>query len=139
MEILPIVEELFIVDPAGAFKMAEGAGFVAVETAGAAIEGLANLDNIFIVGQGAKAEGGDGGAIDRGDGGIHSGGKMHGGGVVGVIHGRAALEGGGLEETQLAREVDDRWAGRCGRVAYCLPDRFAKSVIGRGAEEIDGV
>lgn len=102
-----------------------------METAGAAVERLLDLDDESFVRQRAEAKGGDGGAVDRGDRRIDSRGEMHGGRVVDIVHGGVFHQGGGLQEAKFSAKVD--------RGFVSGPDLFAQLLVGGCAEEVDGV
>ena len=107
------------------------AGSVAMEPAGAAVQGLLDLDDESLVREGAEAESGDGGAIDGGDRGVYGGCEMHGSRIVDIVHGCAFHQGGGLQEAKRPAEIDGAGMG-----GFYL---FAAFFIGWGAEEIDGI
>jgi len=137
----------------GAVEVAFWAGFVAVEAARAAVEGLLDLDDVADVRQGAEAKAGDSGAVDGGDGGVDGGCEVHGGGVVDVVHGGGAHEGGGLEEGELTGEVGyagwrrvlggwnlGGWVlGGWGLGFGFLEDVLGQGFIGGGSKQIDMV
>jgi hypothetical protein len=107
------------------------AGFIAMEPAGAAVEGLPDFDDESLVREGAEAKGGDGRAVDRGDRGVDGGGEMHGGRVIDIIHVCFFHQGGGLKEAKGSAEIDRFWM----RDFYF----FAELAVGGRAEEVDGV
>jgi hypothetical protein len=107
------------------------AGFIAMESAGAAVEGLPDLDDESLIREGAEAKGGDGGAVDRGDRGVDGGGEVHGGRIVDIVHVCFFHQGGGLKEAKGSAEIDGFWM----RGFYF----FAELAVGGRAEEIDGV
>src|ERR1700727_1825988 len=106
--------------------MSQGAGAEPMQPAGTAIQGFPDLDNESLVRERSKAESRNSGAIDSRHGRIDSRSEVHRGRIIHIIHYGILHQGGGLEETELAAEVDDGMSGPCH-----FPDLLTEGVIRR--------
>ena len=90
-----------------ASEVSLGAGFVAMESAGTAIQLFGGFENVRDIGQGAETEGRHCGAEHSGYRCIHGRGKVQGCRVIDKIHPRMLHQCGGFEEGKLAGEIYD--------------------------------
>ena len=98
-------QELLFCDPIGAAKVPQGAGFVAMESAGTAIQGFFNLYDILQIRERAETEGGDRGTVNGRDGRVDGGCKMHGSRIIDIVHDGVFHQCGRLKKRETAAET----------------------------------
>src|ERR1700743_3895941 len=105
----------------GAMEMPKRAGLVTMQPAGAAREGLFDLNDVAHIGKRSKSKPWYRGAIDGGDGRIDGRRKVHGRRIIHVVHNGVPHQRRGLEKAELTAKVDG--GGGAGAGADPLTER----------------